>query len=184
MANQRYSKLVMAPSLKIKTWKDVSRQRIKFIHRRSNHPEKEGAVEVFSKTLEDYLSDCYENNKIDGIEPDLRLTVSGLFNFYCQKWKHSSTNKVLAKILESAMIQQYEKRLWWWLNNLVRDTKHRYTMRKEKKFLSQIGYIKLLKEDHITVEKTPKGTKHQRKVRFNAKAKIEKTCRTSAISRL
>ena len=33
---------------------------IKFIHGRPNHPESQGAVEAFNKTVKDYLSDCYE----------------------------------------------------------------------------------------------------------------------------
>ena len=60
---------------------------IKFIHGRSYHPESQGAVEAFNKTVQDYLSDCYENDKIDGIKWDLRLTLSGFLNFYNQKKK-------------------------------------------------------------------------------------------------
>ena len=97
MVNQRYSKLITAPSLETKTWKDVSRQKIKSVHGRPSHPESQGEVEGFNKTLYDYLSDCDENGKIDGIEPDLRLTVSGLLTFYNKKRKHSTMNKVLAK---------------------------------------------------------------------------------------
>ena len=71
---------------------------IKFIHRRPYHPESQGAVEAFNKTVQDYLSDCYENDKIDGIEWDLRLTLSGFLNFYNQKRKHTTTNKIPAEI--------------------------------------------------------------------------------------
>ena len=52
--------------------KDVERyleeKDIKFIHGRLYHPESQGAVEAFNKTVQDYLSDCYENDKIDDIE--------------------------------------------------------------------------------------------------------------------
>ena len=58
---------------------------IKFIHGRPYHPESQGAVEAFNKTVQDYLSDCYENDKIDGIEWNLRFTLSGFLNFYNQK---------------------------------------------------------------------------------------------------
>ena len=40
---------------------------IKFIHGKPYHPESQGDVETFNKTVQDYLSDCYENDKIDGI---------------------------------------------------------------------------------------------------------------------
>ena len=50
---------------------------INFIHGRPYHPESQGAVKAFNKTVQDYLSDCYETDKIDGIEWDLRLTLSG-----------------------------------------------------------------------------------------------------------
>ena len=71
---------------------------IKFIHGRTYHPESQGAVEAFNKIVQDYLSDCYENDKIDGIEWDLRLTLSGFLNFYNQKRKHTTTNKIPAEI--------------------------------------------------------------------------------------
>ena len=59
-------------------WKDTEAKDIKFIHGRPYHPESQDAVETFNKTAQDYLSDCYEIDKIDGIEWDLRLTVSGV----------------------------------------------------------------------------------------------------------
>ena len=69
---------------------------IKFIHGKYYHPESQDAVEAFNKTVQDYLSDCYENDKIDGIEWDLSLTLSGFLNFYNQKRKHTTTNKIPA----------------------------------------------------------------------------------------
>ena len=86
---------------------------IKFIHGWPDHPENQGAVEAFNKTVQGNLSICYKNDKINDIEWDLRLTLSGLLNFNNQKRKHTTTNKRPAKFLESMMIQQYEKRLWW-----------------------------------------------------------------------
>ena len=94
---------------------------IKFTYGIPNHPESQSAVEAFNKTFHDYLSDCYENDKVDDIEWELELTVSGFLNFYNQKRKHTTTNKLHVEILESMMIQQYEKRLWWRQNNLIRD---------------------------------------------------------------
>ena len=44
---------------------------IKFIHGKPNHPKSQEAVEAFNKAIQDYLSDCYENEKIDSIEWDL-----------------------------------------------------------------------------------------------------------------
>ena len=41
---------------------------IKFINGRPNHPESQGAVETFNKIVHDYLSHCYENDKIDNIK--------------------------------------------------------------------------------------------------------------------
>ena len=41
---------------------------IKVIHGRPNYPESQSAVEAFNKTVQDYISDCYENEKIDDIE--------------------------------------------------------------------------------------------------------------------
>ena len=41
---------------------------IKFTYGIPNHPESQSAVEAFNKTFHDYLSDCYENDKVDDIE--------------------------------------------------------------------------------------------------------------------
>ena len=60
---------------------------IKFIHGRLNHPKSQEAVEEFNKTIQDYLSDCYENEKIDNIECDLKLTVSRFSNFIIRRDK-------------------------------------------------------------------------------------------------
>ena len=60
---------------------------IKFIHGRLNHPKSQEAVEEFNKAIQDYLSDCYENDKIDSIEWDLKLTVSGFSNFIFRRIK-------------------------------------------------------------------------------------------------
>ena len=35
---------------------------IKFIHGWPYHPENQGAVKAFNKTVQGYLSDCYEND--------------------------------------------------------------------------------------------------------------------------
>ena len=94
---------------------------IKFIHGRPYHLESQGAVEAFNKTVQDYLSDCYENDKIDGIEWDLRLTLSGFWIFIIRRENIPQQIRYLLKFLESMTIQQYEKRLWWRQNNLVRD---------------------------------------------------------------
>ena len=102
----------MALSLEIKMWRDASKQKIlKFIHGRPYHPESQGAVEAFNKTVQDYLSDCYENDKIDGIEWDFRLPLSGFLNFLIRRENIPQKIRYLLKYLESMTIQQYEKRL-------------------------------------------------------------------------
>ena len=79
-------------------------------------------VEVFNKTIRYYLSDCYEYDKIDNIEWDLKLTVSGFSSFIIRRDKKNTTTiKIPDEILKSIMIQKYEKRLWWRQHNLVRD---------------------------------------------------------------
>ena len=50
---------------------------IKFIHGSPNHQENQGAAEAFNKNIQDYLSDCYENGQIYGIEWDLNLQCLG-----------------------------------------------------------------------------------------------------------
>ena len=69
----------------------------KFIHGRPNHPKYQSAVEVFNKTVQNYFSDCKENDKTDGIECDLKLILSGFLNFYNQMRKHT-TNMIHAEI--------------------------------------------------------------------------------------
>ena len=95
----------------------------KIIHGKLNLPESQGTVEAFNKNVQDYLSDCYENDKIDGIEFewDLRLTMYKFLNFYNFRRKISQQIRFLLKFLASTMIQQYEKRIWWRQNNFVRD---------------------------------------------------------------
>ena len=43
-------------------------KRQKIIHGKLNLPESQGTVEAINKNVQVYLSDCYENDKIDGIE--------------------------------------------------------------------------------------------------------------------
>ena len=77
---------------------NLEAKNIKFIHGKPYHPENQGAVEAFNKTVQNYLSDCYENDNIDDIEWGLRLTLSGFLNFNNQKRKHTTTNKRPAEI--------------------------------------------------------------------------------------
>ena len=149
---------------------------IKFIHRRPYHPESQGAVETFNKTVQDYLLDCYENDKIDGIEWDLRLKLSGFLNLYNQKRKHTTTNKIPAEIF-----RKYD-------DPTIRKEVVMAKKQSRKRHLTQIdfeeGEIVLVtslatsnltkKKPYYCREKPPKGTKHQRKKRFNTKAKIER----------
>ena len=70
----------------------------KFIQGKLNLPENQGTVESFNKNVQDYLSDCYENDKIDGIEWDLRLTMYRFLNFYNLRRKNIIINKIPAEI--------------------------------------------------------------------------------------
>ena len=38
-----------------------------------NHSESQSAFDAFNKAVQDYLSDCYENDKIDCIEMALKV---------------------------------------------------------------------------------------------------------------
>ena len=78
-------------------WNLVAKDK-KIIHGKLNLLESQGTVEAFNKNVQDYLSDCYENDKIDGIEWDLRLTMYRFLNFYNLRRKNITTNKISAEI--------------------------------------------------------------------------------------
>ena len=74
---------------------------IKFINRRPNHRKSQGVVKVFNKTIQD----CYENDKINDIEWNLRLTLSEFLNFYNQKRKLTTANRNSIEVIRKSMIK-------------------------------------------------------------------------------
>ena len=145
----------------------------KIIHGRPNYPESQGAVEAFSKTVQDYLSDCYKNDKINGFEWVLKLRLSGFLNFYNQKKKHTTTNMIPAEIF-----RKYD-------NPTIRKEVVMATKQSCRRYLTHIDLeegevlvtnwlTKLTKKKSVLLSRKPlKGIKNQIK-RFNIKAKIER----------
>ena len=59
--------------------------------------ESQCAIEAFNNIYQDYHSDCYEIIDLRYLI-DLLLTVFKLFNFYNQKRKHNTTNRILSEV--------------------------------------------------------------------------------------
>ena len=64
------------------------------------HPQSQGAVEIFNKTIHNFLNEAYTNSMFNGDEEwSLPLMVSDFLHYYNSKRVHSTTKKIPREIL-------------------------------------------------------------------------------------
>ena len=59
-----------------------------------NHPQSQGTIEAYNKTIQRALSFAYVNVKLEEIEWDLELNLFNFLHFYNGIWRHITTNEV------------------------------------------------------------------------------------------
>ena len=73
---------------------------IKHILGRKYHPQSQGAVESFNKTIQNFLNEAYANSMFNGDEEwSLPLMVSDFLHYYNSKRIHSTTKMIPREIL-------------------------------------------------------------------------------------
>ena len=64
------------------------------------HPQSQGAVECFNKTIQKFLNEAYTNSMFNGDEEwSLPLMVSDFLHYYNSKRVHLTTKMILKEIL-------------------------------------------------------------------------------------
>ena len=78
----------------------LEKRNIKHILRGKYHPQSQGAVESFNKTIQKFLNEEYTNSMLNGDEEwFLPLMVSDFLHYYNSKRVYSTTKMILREIL-------------------------------------------------------------------------------------
>ena len=65
------------------------------------HPQSQGAIEAFNKTVQKYLSAAYDNAKQENLEWDLELNLFHFLHFYNCKRVHTTTGQIPRYVLDN-----------------------------------------------------------------------------------
>ena len=78
----------------------LEKRNIKLILGGKYHPQSQGAVESFNKTIQKFLNEAYTNNMFNGDEEwTLPLMIGDFLHYYSSKRVHSTTKMIPRKIL-------------------------------------------------------------------------------------
>ena len=78
----------------------LEKRNIKHILRGKYHPQSQGAVESFNKTIQNFLNEAYTNSMFNGDEEwSLPLMISDFFHYLNSKRVHSTTKMIPREIL-------------------------------------------------------------------------------------
>ena len=78
----------------------LEKRNIKHIFGGKYHPQSQGAVKSFNKTIQKFLNEAYTNSMFNGDEEwSLPLMVSDFLHYYNNKRVHSTTKMILGEIL-------------------------------------------------------------------------------------
>ena len=75
---------------------------------RKYHPQSQGAVEHFNKTIQNFLNEAYTNSMFNGDEElSLPLMVSDFLHYYNSKRVNSTTKMIPREILFNFKTKHY-----------------------------------------------------------------------------
>ena len=78
------------------------------------HPQSQGAVENFNKTIQKFLNEAYTNSMFNGDEEwSLLLMVSDFLHYYNSKRVHSTTKMIPREILFNFKTKALLSKLLW-----------------------------------------------------------------------
>ena len=139
------------------------------------HPQSQGAIEAFNKTVQKALSAAYDNLISEKVNWDLELNLFHFLHFYNWKRKHTTTQQIPKhvldnfnneKIREIVMIATEKSRKEHLENSLY----------KEDDEVMITNWIQKInpKKQYYKREKPKKGSKHERHERYDIKGKVTK----------
>ena len=152
----------------------LEKRNIKHILGEKYHPQSQGAVESFNKTIQKFLNEAYTNSMFNGDEEwSLPLIVSDFLHYYNSKRFHSITKMIPREILFNFKTKVLLSKLLWilkinfevgdsvllttWITELpnkrIRSFKNEKPMKGTKGERQEIHSIQaeIIKKDYIIV---------------------------------
>ena len=148
---------------------------VKHLYGSPYHPQSQGAIEAFNKTVQKSLSAAYDNAKDEKLDWDLEMNLFNFLHYYNCKREHTTTGQIPKYVLDN------------FNNEKIREIVMITTEKSRKKHLENSQYkvdeevmitnwIQKIdkKKQYFKREKPKKGSKHQRQERHDIRGKITK----------
>ena len=65
------------------------------------HPQSQGAIEAFNKTVQKFLSVAYDNANDEKLDWDLEINLFNFTHFYNCKREHTTTGQITKYVLDN-----------------------------------------------------------------------------------